>query len=37
MEAGLLIKSEPDLRGNEKETYTLVLTDILELPSSGCN
>ena len=37
MEAGLLIKSEPDLRGNRKETSTLVLADALELPSSGCN
>ena len=37
MEAGLLIKSEPDLRGNRKETSTLVLADIWELPSSGCN
>ena len=26
--AGLLIKSEPDLRGNGKETSTLVLADI---------
>ena len=36
-EAGLLIKSEPDLRGNWKETCTLVLADILELPSSRSN
>ena len=28
MEAGLLIKSEPDLRGNRKGTSTLVLADI---------
>ena len=37
MEAALLIKSEPDLRGNGKETSTLVLADIWELPSSGYN
>ena len=30
-------KIEPDLRGNRKETSTLVLADILELPSSGYN
>ena len=31
MEAGLLIKSEPDLRGNRKGTSTLVLADIWAL------
>ena len=35
--AGLLIKSEPDLRGNGRGIYTLVPADIWELPSSGCN
>ena len=37
MPAGLLIKSEADLRGNQKETSTLVLADIWELSRSGCN
>ena len=37
MEAHLLLKSEPDLRGDGKGTYTLVLADIWELSSSGCN
>ena len=35
--ASLLIKSEWDLRGKGKGTSTLVLADIWELPSSGCN
>ena len=33
----LLVKSETDLRGNGKGTSTLVLLDIWELHSSGCN
>ena len=37
MEAGLLIKSERDLRGKGKGISTLVLADIWELPSSGHN
>ena len=37
MEAGLLIKLEPDLRGKGKGASTLVFEDILELSSSGCN
>ena len=37
MQAALLIKLEPDLKGNGKETSTLVIADILELPYSGCN
>ena len=32
MEVGLLIKLEPDLRGDRKETSTLVLANIWELP-----
>ena len=37
MEAGLLMKLEPGLRCNWKETSTLVLADSWELPRSECN